>query len=80
VHGDGAVLLDLGKCLFLDGSDYHVVAARAGGIEHQEGKLAIAGDESETGVHGSSSLIDARRISGIIRAGLTVLPGVKRER
>ena len=54
VHGDGAALLDLGKGLFLDGRDYDVLAARAGGVEHQEGKLAIAGDQSETGVHGTS--------------------------
>jgi hypothetical protein len=40
------VLLDLGKCLFLNGGDDHVDTPAARCFQHQEGKLSISGDES----------------------------------
>ena len=43
-----AALLDLGRGLFLDGGDNHLHALRTRGVQHQEGKLAVARDQADT--------------------------------
>ena len=48
VNCRGAVLLDLGRGLFLDRCNDNLHALRPRGIQHQEGKLAVAGDEADT--------------------------------
>jgi hypothetical protein len=44
----------LGKSLFLDGDHRHVMPLRGRRLEDQEGKLAVAGDETELHVPGST--------------------------
>ena len=47
MHRSRAVLLDLGEGLFLDGRDHDLHALRARRVQHEERKLAVAGDETD---------------------------------
>src|SRR5207249_4027582 len=47
--GSGAFRLDLGKGFLFDGGDNYVVPLRSRRVQHEEGELAIAGDETKTG-------------------------------
>jgi hypothetical protein len=50
----GGRLLEVGRGLFLDGDNRHLVAHRASGVEHEKGKPAVAGNQSQLH-HGQSS-------------------------
>ena len=46
--GRAAAVVQIGKGLFLERDDRHVVPGAAGGVEHQEREPAVAGDQTET--------------------------------
>ena len=49
VNGGGAMALDLRRGFFLDGGDDDFVSLSARGIEHQQRKAAVTGNETEFG-------------------------------
>ena len=48
VHRRGPVLLNFRNRLFPDGGDNHFKALGAGGVQHQQGKSSISGDETDS--------------------------------
>jgi hypothetical protein len=66
VHGGGpgaarGRFVDLGKRLFLDRHDRHVVAHAAGAIENEEREAPVSGNEADP--HQSSATISSRRVA-----------------
>ena len=58
VNGCGAAFFDFRRGLFLDGGYHDVESLGASGVNDQEGKLAVAGDEAEFffGGHGAGKV------------------------
>ena len=46
MHRSRATLFDLRKSFFLDGSDHNIVALRFGGIQDQQRKFTVAGNQA----------------------------------
>src|SRR5438552_3753926 len=58
MNGSGAARLDLGESFFFNGRNNDVVSLRARSIQHEEGELAIAGDETK--FHSQWSVVSGR--------------------
>src|ERR1700733_10936413 len=64
VNGEGAVRLDIGKSFFLDGGNHDLVSLSPCRVQHEKGKLAIAGDQTQFFVRKGHE-VDMRQTRGV---------------
>ena len=67
MNGSRTFRLDLGESLLFNGGDHDFVSLRPRRVQHEEGKLAIAGDETET--HSQWSVVGGQVFNGVIFPG-----------